>query len=223
MVAALPKPVTRIEDEDKTRRQLIEAAAGVFDEAGFRAATIREICQRAGANIAAIHYHFGDKEALYAEVLRHSMREAREKFPPTAGLTARATPEERLHAFVRALLLRIFDAGPGACRSRLMLREMIDPTAALDEIVEKEFRPMAEALFAIIREILGPKALEETVRRAGLSVVSQAMFYHHCRPVITRLFPDLPADPERTGELARHISDFSLAALRGLSQRKTRH
>ena len=54
----------------ETRRQLLEAAGEVFAEAGFRDATVREICRRAGANIAAISYHFGDKEKLYAEVLR---------------------------------------------------------------------------------------------------------------------------------------------------------
>ena len=52
-----------------TRRELLDAAAEVFGEAGYRNATVREICRRAGANIAAINYHFGDKEKLYADVL----------------------------------------------------------------------------------------------------------------------------------------------------------
>ena len=50
----------------ETRRQLLEAAGAVFAEAGYRDATVREICRRAHANIAAINYHFGDKEKLYA-------------------------------------------------------------------------------------------------------------------------------------------------------------
>ena len=49
----------------QTRQALIEAGGAVFAEQGFHDATVRDICARAGANIAAVHYHFGDKEALY--------------------------------------------------------------------------------------------------------------------------------------------------------------
>ncbi len=59
-----------------TRDKLIEAAGHVFAERGYRAATIREICRRAGANVAAVNYTFGDKMGLYTEVLRHSVRAA---------------------------------------------------------------------------------------------------------------------------------------------------
>ena len=55
---------------DLTRDKLIEAAGSVFAERGYRAATIREICRRAGANVAAVNYTFGDKMGLYTEVLR---------------------------------------------------------------------------------------------------------------------------------------------------------
>ena len=47
-----------------TRLQLIEAAGEVFAEMGFQNATVREICRRAGANVAAVNYHFQSKEAL---------------------------------------------------------------------------------------------------------------------------------------------------------------
>jgi AcrR family transcriptional regulator len=196
-----------------TREALLDAAAEVFAQRGFNAATVREICERAGANIAAVNYHFGDKEQLYTEVLKHALRAAHEKYPPSLGLPDTAAPEAKLRAFVESFLLRIFDEGRHSWHGKLMSREMIEPTAALDSLVEEEIRPMSDALHAIVRELLGSTD-EETVRLCAMSVVSQCVFYHHCRPVLSRLFPKMKLGPQAIRELAEHITEFSLAGIR---------
>jgi TetR/AcrR family transcriptional regulator, regulator of cefoperazone and chloramphenicol sensitivity len=205
----------------ETRRQLLEAAGEVFAEVGFRDATVREICRRAGANIAAINYHFGDKETLYTEVLRYAHGKALEKYPPLLDVAADAPAEKKLRAFVKSLLLRIFDKGPTSWHGRLMSREMIEPTAALDSLVEERMRPMVAQLWKIVSEILGCPVNDERVRLCSLSVVSQCVFYNHCSPVMSRLFPNkLPQDAASIGHLAGHITDFSLAAMRHFSAAK---
>jgi AcrR family transcriptional regulator len=206
---------------DETRRQLLEAAGEVFAEAGFRDATVREICRRAGANVAAINYHFGDKENLYLEVLRYAHGKALAKYPPMLDLPDDAPPEKKLRAFVHSLLLRIFDKGPTSWHGKLMSREMIEPTAALDSLVEERMRPMVAQLWKIVAEILDCPVNDERVRLCSLSVVSQGVFYNHCRPVVSRLFPDkLPHDEESIERLADHITKFSLAAMKHLRASK---
>src|SRR5277367_6534921 len=191
---------------DETRRQLLEAAGEVFAEAGFRDATVREICRRAGANIAAINYHFGDKETLYAEVLRYSHGKALEKYPPLLGVAENAPPEKKLRAYVHSMLQRIFDSGPTSWHGKLMSREMIEPTSALDSLVEERMRPMVAQLWKIVSEILDCPVNDERVRLCGLSVVSQCVFYKHCHPVVSRLFPDkMPQDAASIERLADHI------------------
>jgi AcrR family transcriptional regulator len=205
----------------ETRRQLLEAAGGVFAEAGFRDATVREICRRAGANIAAVNYHFGDKETLYLEVLRYAHGKALEKYPPLLDVTPDATPEKKLRAFVHSLLLRVFNKGPTAWHGKVMLREMIEPTDALDSLVEERIRPMSNQLWKIISEILDRPVNDERVRLCGFSVVSQCVFYHHCSPVVSRLFPKQETlDAAGIGRLADHITNFSLAAMKHSSAAK---
>jgi TetR/AcrR family transcriptional regulator, regulator of cefoperazone and chloramphenicol sensitivity len=196
----------------KTRQQLIEAASEVFAEVGFRAATVREICQRAGANIAAVNYHFGDKAQLYRAALQETFKTSKQKYPPSFGLPDKATGGQRLRAFVHSFLLRIFCQGPESRHGRMMAREMIEPSGALDVIVQEEIIPMKDQLMSIIKE-LGPRLSEKKIRLCGISVVSQVLFYHHCRPVVSRVFPNLAFDAKEIEELADHITTFSLAAI----------
>ena len=206
---------------DETRRQLIQAAGEVFAEFGFRNATVREICRRAGANVAAVNYHFGDKEKLYTEVLRYAQARALAKYPPLLDVAEDAPPERKLRAFVKSFLLRVFDKGPTAWHGKIMSREMIEPTAALDSLVEERMRPMAGQLWQIVSDILQCPLEDERVRLYAFSVVSKCVFYHHCRPVVSRLFPDQPAmDLARIERLAEHITGFSLAAMKHLPKIK---
>ena len=205
-----------------TRTQILEAAGEVFASVGFRDATVREICHRAGVNIAAVNYHFGDKENLYTEVLRYSQAKSIEKYPPLLNVGPAASPEEKLRAFIHSLLLRVFEKGSIAWHGKIMSREMVDPTGALDAIIEEKIRPMAEQLRIIVAEILQRPASDEVVRLCGFSIVSQCVFYHHCRPVLMRLYPDQPPlDTVGAARLADHITRFSLAALKHLPDPST--
>ena len=209
-----------VDAHDETRRQLLAAAGEVFAAAGFHHATVREICRLARANIAAVNYHFGDKEALYGEVLRYAQQQAFEKYPPLLGVTADSPPEEKLRAFIHSFLLRIFDRGPVAWFGKIMVREMIEPTGALDSLLKERIRPMADQLLGTVAEILDCPPTDKKVRLCSFSVVSQCVFYHHCRTVISRLFPEQALDAEAAEQLADHITRFSLAAMKQLPEPK---
>jgi AcrR family transcriptional regulator len=208
-------------NQDATRRQLLEAAGEVFAAAGFRAATVREICQRAGANVAAINYHFGDKETLYAEVLRYAFGKALEKYPPLLDVGENAPPEKRLHAFIHSLLLRIFGQGPDSWHGRLMSCEMIEPTAALDSLIEERIRLMSAILMKAIGEILNCPPTDDRVLHCAFSVMSQCAFYKNSNPAVSKLFPQLrPQDAAGIKKLANHITRFSLAAMKDFTANK---
>lgn len=198
----------------KTHQRLLEAAGEIFAENGFQKTTVREICKRARANIAAVNYHFRDKNGLYSAVLQYAYQCAIKKYPPDLGLRDNASDEQRLLAFTRSFLLRIFDEGRLAWRGKLLSREMIEPTRALDALVENDIRPLSKQLESLVLGILGQKASDKFVGLCARSIVAQCVFYHHARPVINRLYPTQKYNPEDIEQLASHITHFSLGALK---------
>jgi len=199
-----------------TRERLLAAACTVFADNGFRAATIREICRRARSNVAAVNYHFGDKEQLYLAVLRHA-RDCAELAPVEVAVAANMTTEQRLGAFVQSFLSRVNQKGQTTWFSRLMVRELVEPTSALDAIIEESFRPRFQVLLDIVND-LGEGALDEsTARRCAISVLGQCIYAHHAFPLISRLNPNITRGPEDIEALAAHIARFSVEAIRQLS------
>ncbi len=205
------------QDTQETPQRLLEAAGEIFAEQGFRAATIREICERAKANVAAVNYYFGDKQALYNAVIRHWFGVAIQKYPPGGEAPDDAPAEQRLRAFIRSFLFRILDQGRPAWHGKLMAHEMTEPTRAMDELVEAFVRPMIQRLDAILRELVGPGIDAETLRLCGRSIVGQCLFYNHARPVLERM-GQACFRPEDIEHLAEHVARFSLAALREIAR-----
>jgi TetR/AcrR family transcriptional regulator, regulator of cefoperazone and chloramphenicol sensitivity len=103
------KMKTRREDAARTRKNLLDAACEIFAEKGYRDTTISEISARSGANIAAVNYHFGNKERLYVEAWRCAFQESLTAHPPDGGVNDHAPPEDRLRAHVKAMLQRLAD------------------------------------------------------------------------------------------------------------------
>ncbi len=66
----------------ETRRRVIEAAIKVFGRLGFEGASTRALMDRAGANLAAIPYHFGGKQGLYRATAKVIADYAQEKIEP---------------------------------------------------------------------------------------------------------------------------------------------
>jgi len=208
--------MTVLDKQAETRQRLLEAAGEVFAEHGYRSATVRQICDRAKANVAAINYHFGDKAKLYAATLLHAHRCAMENATVPPPDAAKAPPEQRLRMFIHGMLRGAAAEGRPAWQVKIMTREMSEPTDMLDAIVEHGIRPRYEFIKATIRDLLGGEPTEEQLRLTAWSIVGQILFYRFGRPVITRLYPPIRFDEPEIDRIADHITAFTLAALKGL-------
>jgi len=196
---------------DATKIRLLEAAGEEFAAKGFELARVRTICQRAGANLAAVNYHFGDKEQLYLQALLEAHRcgaDSLEEFP-SAGLP----PADRLRAFIHHFLGRILAVShPEGWRHRLMLREMLEPTPFSDQLVREMIRPRFEWMRGLMREIC-PHADERKLDVLVFSVIGQCLHYKMARGVIERLIGSDAYQELDLDYLTDHITSFCLAAL----------
>lgn len=202
---------------DTTRERIAVAAGEIFAERGFDGTTIRDICHRASANVAAVNYYFGDKQRLYVEAVIQAHRWRIEQFPlPPWNETTSA--ETKLEDFITTFVRRVRSGPDGTWHSKLMMREMANPTAACAELVQSTIRPQFEILLEILRELMPTDATHEQLRLTAFSIVGQCLFYHFADPVIRNL---LTADEYSTltiEQLGRHITNFSLAAIRAAKQ-----
>jgi len=197
----------------KTRNAIMEAAGEIFAEEGYPKATVRDICRQAGANIAAINYHFGDKKGLYLAVLKHYQEIAFQTYPPNLGIKETQIPEEKLRVFIRSFLLRIMDEGRPAWFGKLLAHEFTEPTWAFDILVEETIRPSFQLLIGIVAAILDKGKKERKVLLCSMSIVGQCLYFRHSHPVITRLFPGEVFGPKQIDELTDHITRVSLHGL----------
>ncbi len=192
-----------------TREKLIEAAGEIFAEKGLHGTSIRDITQRAGANVASVNYHFHDKFELYAQVLRraHQGIVAAMSRPLTAK-----TPEGRFRELITAMLKSALDPSRPKWQTRVLGRELFQPTPVLDLMYDL-VRPTAHRLSQTMGE-MRPDLSFQQLTLAAAGVVARAVFHVYHGHLVQRMFP---AAPEATpDELIEHVVEFSLAALRGL-------
>ncbi len=104
-------------DPRDTKERLIDAAESLFGDRGIAAVSVRDITARAEANIAAVNYHFGSKDALFLAVLKRRMEPLnaeRLRLLDIVEETAGGEPpalEEILSAFVEPTF-RVFRSNP---------------------------------------------------------------------------------------------------------------
>src|SRR5215210_5505457 len=191
-------------DLDTTRERIADAAGEIFAERGFDGTTVRDICQRAGANIAAVNYYFGDKQRLYVEavVRAHRWRMEQARLPDWSE----GTPAEtKLSDFIATFFRRVLTGPDDTWHTKLVMREMAHPTAACAELVQSSIRPQFEILLAILRELLPADVSAEQLRLTAFSIVGQCVFYHFADPVVRKLLASEEYSELDVRKLAQHI------------------
>ena len=204
-------------DGSATRQHLLETAGQVFAERGLAAGTSKEICERAGTPLASVNYHFGSREALYEAVLI----EAHGQLVALDDLLAmtRALPDAR--AKVRAIvghLAGIANRGDTPWGFRVMLREVMSPSAAMPALADKAVRPKAALVLGLVGELMQLPPSHPAVQRGVMFTILPCIAMMLAPRQLTGVLL-----PEAGRDTAGQVADFIEYTLAGLDALAAAH
>ena len=201
--------------DKETRERLLSTAERLFAERGFSKVTIREICRSAHANVAAVNYHFSGKKGLYDEVVRSAIKTMQSTTDSIRDAGSERPADEQLAAYVSIFLKRVV-AARDSWIHQLMMRELADPTPALDLVLKKVVQPRMAYLRDVIAPMLDCEPDDARVERCAMSIQAQ------CLALLTHQVAALRPKSLNERELevmAQHIAQFSLGGVRAIARR----
>jgi AcrR family transcriptional regulator len=206
-------------DSQDSRSRLVSAALRLFAEKGYEAATTREICEAAGANISAIRYYFGDKAGLYraafiepmADLPHHANRHTYAELPLPEAL--RRLFRDFLEPLKRSEEIRWV--------MKLRFREMIEPTGVWQQEIDSECKPQHEALVVLLRQHLGLDHIDADVHRLAFAIIGMAVHFYVGQDVVSAILPEMLDTPAAIDILAERLSGYALSMVEGEVRRRS--
>ena len=196
-----------------TKAKLLESAGPIFAAKGYSKATVREICDAAEVNLAAVSYHFGDKLHLYIATVEHARHWIHARTPDRV-VDEDLPAESRLALMIHTTLTRFLGADSETWHLKLLNREILDPTQACEKLIEQHFGKRFQELMDLIDELGGPGLPHDELERMAFAVMAQCFHY-----VIAGKFVGLMTRQSGTGthytveELTEQITRFCLAGI----------
>jgi AcrR family transcriptional regulator len=178
---------------DETRRRLIEHGLDLFGRRGLDGVSTRTLAEAAQANISAIPYHFGSKEALYKAVAEHIVASigvklcaAAEHAQDRAKDIRREDAAECAGDLLAAVAGTLVNSPQATAYGGFVVREQLQPTAAFDIIYAGVIEPVHLALSALVARALGTERDDaETIFRAH-ALIGQALVFATARAALLR-------------------------------------
>jgi len=207
----------QLTQQDEAKYKLLHAAGRVFALHGYNKATIREICDVAGVNVAAVSYHFGGKEKLYVDVLQHFLKTGERMVPRGRDDVAQDVPEERLRIFVRHLLAILAGEREADAEglSWLLLQECLEPMSVAEELLHSYFATKRAQLVDIVSQ-MHPGCSTGLARRMSASVIWQCLLFAFARGPVGRRCVDAEFCGQGLDEMCEFVVGFCAGGMNRL-------
>ncbi|MFD5321568.1 TetR/AcrR family transcriptional regulator [Streptomyces sp. NPDC127098] len=190
-------------DASPTKSRILDAAEELFGDHGYAATTLRAVTEAAGANVAAVNYHFGSKEGLLRAVVRRAMESVNaERERRLDELTAAGTPPgvgDLVRTFVGTGASLVRRHGPRGPRvARFVGRVVCEPDPRIRRIFADEVSPVEGRYRTALAAALPELPADEVTFRYRAMIGLLAL---HQSGTLTGLSPDTsPTGPETDTE-----------------------
>lgn len=198
-----------------TKDNLLDAAEQLFAEHGFDGASIRDITGLAGANLASINYHFGNKDTLLREVLVRRVKRIIDERARLLRIAMEAagdsapTVRSVLNAFISPA---VHIAAEHPYFSKLLARVQFEGMLqSVDELIKRTFHNSVQSFVAQLVRAL-PEVTQEDIRLRLLFSVGSFTFVAMNSKAICILM-NLPSIEQDPVVLSRHLVDFCAAGM----------
>lgn len=202
---------------EQTRQRLFEAAEKQFAEKGYNAASVRDITQEAGSNIAAVNYHFGGKENLYIEMYRRilvEMCEARLCVLGRALDDPKATLESVLADFAHVFFEPLREGSDRADYLLLLwMREMTEPRLPKQLMFEQFIEPVCTAFRQALQKVC-PALSDESAQMCIHHFVGQLVHIAQALNMYRNVDVEQTRYPVELEPLLRHAVRYAAGGVR---------
>jgi AcrR family transcriptional regulator len=149
----------------RTRSRLLEAALNLIAERGEDGVTLRELTDAAGANVAAVSYHFGSLKSLCDAAVENALeRYLDAQHEALSHLGPQSTLEALAAAFARPMMRALAAGGRDLAVLRIVARAALDPPQGWDRFDARFDGIRADALRVLKSNLPGVRHRELVLR-----------------------------------------------------------
>jgi AcrR family transcriptional regulator len=194
-----------------TKELLIVSAGELFAEHGYDGVSTRMIAESAEVKLSAIHYHFGSKENLYVEAFTYAHEKGKstnfaDVIAENPVLTETALGQaEIIRNTVFRTINNYFKPERPEWETKILIRELANPTSALNILAEKFFKPNVESAIGFYKLIRPGTSDEEAAAWSDL-LHSHVLFYSMAKQPIELVRGDKALNPEFFRTTARILA-----------------
>lgn len=183
------------ERSETTRQRLIEAALEVFGEFGFNGASTRMLADKAGANLAAIPYHFQGKEGLYRAAAQHIVDQMNEFTAPTLGeieqslrnpQLSRGEALHLLHRYTDMMAAILVGSKEVNSQCAFVMREQLQPGAAFDILYKGMMRRILDVCAGLLAVLFHRPQSDPIINLRASAIFGQILIFRTSRNVTLR-------------------------------------